>query len=73
MTTLKGIRGIHETKHTYGDIGVSIWFWRQRSVKKVDIRCTYNAEDTKDSKNYCGGVIVSHKIIDSSANAEKDV
>ena len=35
--------------------------------------CTYNAEDTKDSENYCGGVIVSHKVVDRSANAEKDV
>ena len=29
MTTLKGIRGIHVTKHTYGDIGVSNSFSRQ--------------------------------------------
>ena len=35
--------------------------------------CTYNAEDAKDSENYRGGVIVSHKVIDSRANSEKDV
>ena len=51
--------------------------WRSESTNSRQERqgsgCTYNAEDTKDSKNYCGGVVVSHKVVDGSANAKKDV
>ena len=36
-------------------------------------KSSYNAKDTEDSKDHCSRVVVSNKVVDSSANAEKDV
>ena len=84
MTTEKGILGIHVTKHTYEDFGVST-FEQYGVVGVLRSFCpkvylagwkavfTYDAKDTKDSEDYCGRVIVSYEVVDSSANAEKYV
>ena len=41
--------------------------------EKQNQECTYNAKDTEDSEDHCGGIVVSHKVVDSSANTEKDI